>query len=73
MASIIRVGQSKYVAHPIDEDSQERILDCIMTLSDLQDTPAAQEAFLQDTKSAYTNMLTAQEVCPPLNLRSCGS
>ncbi|EIN14354.1 coatomer beta subunit [Punctularia strigosozonata HHB-11173 SS5] len=61
MASIIRVGQSKYVAHPIDEDSQERILDCLKTLSELQDQPAAQKAFLQDTKSAYTKMLTAQE------------
>jgi vesicle coat complex subunit len=26
---LIRVGQSKFVTVPIDEDSQERILDCI--------------------------------------------
>jgi coatomer subunit beta len=62
MASIIRVGQSKFVTHPIDEDSQERIMNCINTLSDLEVASIAQEAFLDDTKSAYTKMLAAQEV-----------
>ena len=62
MASIIRVGQSKFVTAQIDEDSNERILNCIQTLSELEDKPAAQEVFLKDTKSAFSNMLTAQEV-----------
>jgi coatomer subunit beta len=62
MTSIIRVGQSKFVTHPIDEDSQERILNCINTLSDLEVTKVAEGAFLDDTKSAYTKMLAAQEV-----------
>jgi coatomer subunit beta len=62
MASIIRVGQSKYVSHPIDEDSQERIMNCINTLSELEVQPVATEIFLDDTKAAYTKMLSAQEV-----------
>ncbi|KAF7970467.1 hypothetical protein HWV62_23875 [Athelia sp. TMB] len=61
MTSIIRVGQSKFVTVPIDEDSQERILNCIQTLSELEDTSAVQQIFLEDTKAAYTKMLGAQE------------
>lgn len=47
---------------PIDEDSHERILNCIQTLSELEATPAVHEIFLKDTKAAYTKMLGAQEV-----------
>ncbi|TEB32452.1 coatomer beta subunit [Coprinellus micaceus] len=64
MASIIRVGQSKFVSVPIDEDSNERIMNCIQTLSELnvaQTEKAVREAFLDDTKEAYTRMLGAQE------------
>lgn len=62
MTSIIRVGQSKFVTVPIDEDSHERILNCIQTLSELEERPAVHEIFLKDTKAAYTKMLGAQEV-----------
>lgn len=62
MASVIRVGQSKFVTIPIDEDSQERIMNCIQTLSELQAKEPATEVFLKDTKAAYTKMITAQEV-----------
>lgn len=65
MTSIIRVGQSKFVTVPIDEDSQERILNCIQTLGELEDTSAVQQIFLEDTKAAYTKMLGAQEVSLP--------
>ncbi len=61
MASVIRVGQSKFVNVPIDEDSSERIMNCIATLSELEDKPAVHELFLKDTKSAYSKMLSAQE------------
>ncbi|KAI0348157.1 coatomer protein [Trametopsis cervina] len=61
MASVIRVGQSKFVSAPIDEDSSERIMNCITTLSELEDKPVVHELFLKDTKSAYSKMLTAQE------------
>ena len=63
MTSIIRVGQSKFVTAQIDEDSNERVLGCIQTLSELQGRPEVNEAFLKDTRTAYTKMLGAQEVC----------
>lgn len=62
MTSIIRIGQSKFVTHPIDEDSQERILNCIQTLSELGNQAPAREVFLHETKAAYSKMVTAQEV-----------
>ena len=62
MTSIIRVSQSKFVTVPIDEDSSERVMNCIQTLSELSTDKAVHEAFLDDTKSAYSKMLTAQEV-----------
>jgi vesicle coat complex subunit len=78
MTSIIRVGQSKFVTVQIDEDSNERILNCIQTLSDLEDKSAVYDIFLRDTKTAYTKMLGAQEVgfvlfsCLCLTYISCG-
>ena len=62
MASVIRVGQSKFVTVPIDEDSNERIMNCIQTLSDLGKQPVVREVFLKDTKAAYSKMILAQEV-----------
>ncbi|RDB21726.1 Coatomer subunit beta [Hypsizygus marmoreus] len=61
MTSIIRVGQSKFVTVQIDEDSNERIMNCIQTLSELEEQPAVHEIFLTDTKAAYSKMLDAQE------------
>ncbi|KAF8890105.1 coatomer protein [Infundibulicybe gibba] len=49
MTSIIRVGQSKFVTVQIDEDSNERIMNCIQTLSELQHN------------RGYGRMLGAQE------------
>ncbi|KAI0778629.1 coatomer protein [Trametes elegans] len=61
MASVVRVGQSKFVTVPIDEDSSERIMNCIQTLSELETQPAVHEIFLKDTKAAYSKMVAAQE------------
>ncbi|KAH7886317.1 adaptin N terminal region-domain-containing protein [Phlebopus sp. FC_14] len=61
MTSIIRVGQSKFVTAPIDEDSNERILSCIQTLSELRERPEVNDIFLKDTRVAYGKMLGAQE------------
>lgn len=63
MTSIIRVGQSKFVTAQIDEDSNERIMNCIQTLSELETQSAVHEVFLEDTKRAFSKMLGAQEVC----------
>lgn len=62
MASVIRIGQSKFVTIPIDEDSQERIMNCLQTLSEMQIKEDAEEIFLNDTKAAYSKMIHAQEV-----------
>ena len=63
MTSIIRVGQSKFVAVPIDEDSQERIMSCVETLAGLDMSKVLNEVFLEDTKKAYTRMIRTAEVC----------
>ena len=62
MTSIIRVGQSRLVSVPIDEDSNERIMNCLQTLSELQEVQIVHEIFLDDTKKAFERMLTSQEV-----------
>ncbi|KAI5986617.1 coatomer beta C-terminal region-domain-containing protein [Pisolithus albus] len=61
MTSIIQVGQSKFVMVPIDEDSNERILGCIQSLSELNDCQEVNEIFLTDSRVAYAQMLGAQE------------
>lgn len=66
MTSVIRIGQSKFVTIPIDEDSQERIMNCLQTLSALQLKQETEEIFLKDTKAAYSKMIHAQEVNFPL-------
>ena len=71
MTSIIRVGQSKFVTVPIDEDSQERIMNCLQTLSDLKIKDRAEEVFLKDTKAAYSKMIRAQEVRSLCTYRPC--
>ncbi|KAF8555045.1 Coatomer, beta subunit [Imleria badia] len=63
MTSVIRVGQSKFATVPIDEDSNERILSCIQTLSELRERSEVNDMFLKDTRVAYGKMLGAQEKC----------
>lgn len=67
MTSVLRVGQSKFVNSQIDEDSYERIMNCIITLSEVtvegsSIQKSAKEIFLDDTKTAYGNMISALEV-----------
>ncbi|KAJ3968052.1 coatomer protein [Lentinula raphanica] len=76
MTSIICVGHVKSSPAPgapvvqIDEDSTERIMNCIQTLSDLtgktkvdtdDDEAIVKEIFLRDTKKAFERMIGAQE------------
>lgn len=62
MTSIVRVGQSKFATVAIDEDSQERIMNCIETLAELGGERVMKEVFLEDTKAAYTKMIKSAEV-----------
>ncbi|KIK21696.1 hypothetical protein PISMIDRAFT_103582 [Pisolithus microcarpus 441] len=59
MTSIIGVGQSKFVMVPIDEDSNERILGCIQSLSQPNDCQEVNEIFLMDSRAVYAQMLGA--------------
>ncbi|OXB35937.1 coatomer beta subunit [Cryptococcus neoformans] len=61
MTSVIRVGQSKFAAVPIDEDAEERIMNCIETLAELQGSKALHQVFLKDTKAAYAKMVATEE------------
>ncbi|KAL0247175.1 hypothetical protein I308_104210 [Cryptococcus tetragattii IND107] len=61
MTSVIRVGQSKFAAVPIDEDAEERIMNCIETLAELQGSKALHQVFLRDTKAAYAKMVATEE------------
>lgn len=70
MTSIIRVGQSKFVSVPIDEDSQERIFNCIRMLSEMSTSKSIDEIFLMDTKAAYAKMVATEEV--GLQFYHCG-
>lgn len=61
MTSIVRVGQSKFAAAPIDEDSQERIMHCVQVLARLRPSAIVNEIFLHDTKAAYAKMVANEE------------
>ncbi|EJU02825.1 coatomer subunit beta [Dacryopinax primogenitus] len=61
MTSVVRVGQSKFSAVPIDEDSQERILNCVETLAQLANEPVVKEIFLTETKAVYAKMVATEE------------
>ncbi|EUC58601.1 coatomer subunit beta [Rhizoctonia solani AG-3 Rhs1AP] len=63
MTSLIRVGQSQFVTVPIDEDSQERIMNCVQTLAsaELSKNARVKEMFLKDTKAAYAKMVAHEE------------
>jgi coatomer subunit beta len=61
MTSIVRVGQSQFVTAQIDEDSQERVLNCVESLAQLEDSKPVHDVFLHDTQAAYAKMLRAEE------------
>ena len=65
MTSIIRVGQSQFVAVPIDEDSAERISTCLQSLASFEHDTAPEAAvrsiFLEDTQAAYSKMVAHEE------------
>ncbi|WFC98855.1 coatomer subunit beta [Malassezia yamatoensis] len=61
IVSIIRVGQSKYVATQIDEDSEERLMSCLKILGQStlshDEAIAAADVFLRDTRDAFAQLL----------------
>ncbi|KAJ1852776.1 coatomer subunit beta [Coemansia sp. RSA 1822] len=61
MAGIIRIGQSSFVATPIDEDSYDRVLACIRALEYMdEDADVLTEAFIDDTQSAFARLVKGE-------------
>ncbi|KAJ3143811.1 coatomer subunit beta [Irineochytrium annulatum] len=62
MTSIIRVGKSEFPTSPIDEDSHDRISNCLKILSGLlsQDLHM-RDVFLKDTRKAFSQLIQAGE------------
>ncbi|TKA76022.1 hypothetical protein B0A55_05107 [Friedmanniomyces simplex] len=61
MISIIRAGQSQFVKLPIDEDSVDRIMSCVRSLSEFAKRKELETAFLDDTRRAFRDMVQVEE------------
>lgn len=61
MISIVRVGQSQFVKTPIDEDSIDRIMSCVRSLSEFEQKKDLEEVFLEDTRKAFRTMVQTEE------------
>ncbi|KAF2255801.1 coatomer subunit beta [Trematosphaeria pertusa] len=61
MISIIRVGQSQFVKTFIDEDSVDRIMTCIRSLSEFAQRKELETVFLEDTRKSFRTMVQAEE------------
>ncbi|KAK1071953.1 coatomer subunit beta [Friedmanniomyces endolithicus] len=61
MISIIRAGQSQFVKLPIDEDSVDRIMSCVRSLSEFAQRKELEKAFLDDTRRAFRDMVQVEE------------
>ncbi|KAI8612633.1 adaptin N terminal region-domain-containing protein [Chytriomyces sp. MP71] len=60
MTSIIRVGKSEFSVSPIDEDSHERINNCLRVLSGVYGE-SLNRVFLEDTRAAFSQLLHSVE------------
>ncbi|KAF2131305.1 Coatomer, beta subunit [Dothidotthia symphoricarpi CBS 119687] len=61
MISIIRVGQSHFVKTFIDEDSVDRIMSCVRSLSEFAQSKEIEKVFLEDTRKSFKTMVQAEE------------
>lgn len=61
MISILRVGQSQFVKAPIDEDSVDRIMSCVRSLSDPKSKKELENVWLSDTRKAFRAMVQVEE------------
>ncbi|SPO04134.1 probable coatomer complex beta chain [Cephalotrichum gorgonifer] len=61
MISIVRVGQSQFVKAPIDEDSVDRIMSCVRTLSEYTKHKSLETVFMDDTRKAFRAMVQVEE------------
>lgn len=61
MTSVIRAGQSQFAKQPIDEDSIDRILSCLKSLTDFTSNSQLEEVFLKDTKQAFSAIVRVED------------
>ena len=61
MISIIRVGQSHFAKNPIDEDSTDRIIACVRSLSQFSPHQELETVFLEDTRKAFRARVQVEE------------
>jgi coatomer subunit beta len=61
MISIIRVGQSHFVKTFIDEDSIDRIMSCVRSLSEFSQRKELETVFLEDTRRSFRTMVQTEE------------
>lgn len=61
MISIIRVGQSQFVKTFIDEDSIDRIMSCVRSLSEFSQRKELETVFLEDTRKSFRTMVQTEE------------
>lgn len=59
MTSIIRVGQSQFVTHHIDEDSYDRIMQDLRVVG--KHNPSIDKVYLEDSRSAFAKQIEAEE------------
>lgn len=60
MTSILRIGQSKFVAFEIDEDSYDRIMQDLRVVG-TADNKVIDTVYLQDTREVYSKQLQAED------------
>lgn len=60
MVSIIQLGQSSFLPHPIDNDSHDRIVLCIKLLSNPQDE--VRKIWLTSCRESFVNMLSDKQL-----------
>jgi coatomer subunit beta len=62
MISIVRVGRSHLVAHPIDEGTVERIISCVRFLSTNNSDGAMVDVFVEESKKALNTLVLNAQV-----------
>jgi coatomer subunit beta len=60
MTSILRVGQSKFVAFEIDEDSYDRVVQDLRVVG-TSGNKAIEQVYLEDTREVYAKQLQAED------------
>ncbi|KAI8369392.1 adaptin N terminal region-domain-containing protein [Radiomyces spectabilis] len=61
MTSIIRVGQSQFVAYHIDEDSYDRIMQELRVVGSHTHEKVVENVYLEETRAAYAKQVHAEE------------